>query len=89
MPGHATTLEGAQRVVSPVPALAATQEAVSQMTLNLKGEGMPAYAPILEGEEMVASSVATLETTPEVVSQVALNLTGNADSCNDAGRFGL
>ena len=43
--------------------LAATQEPVSQMTLNLKGEGMPAYAPTLEGEEMVVSSVATLETT--------------------------
>ena len=43
--------------------LAATQEAVSQMTLSLKGERMPAYAPTLEGEEMLESSVATLETT--------------------------
>jgi hypothetical protein len=76
-----------------VPTLASTLEVISPVTLDLKGEGMPSHATTLEGAKMMASPVPTLVPTMEVVSPMTLNLKlegrGDADSCTDAGRFGL
>jgi hypothetical protein len=57
---HATTLEGANMVASPVPSLASTLEVVFPISLNLTGEEMPTHATTLEGSD---SDVAACPTT--------------------------
>ena len=60
MPTHATTLEGAGMVASPMPTLAPTLEVASPITLNLKGEEMPTHATTtLEGSDSDAAACPT------------------------------
>ena len=73
IPGH-STMEGAEKLASPVPTLATTLEFVSPMTLDLKGEEIPSHGTTLEGAEKVASQVPTHAPNLGVLSSMTLDL---------------